>query len=92
LILTPTTRGHVPTIEGEGRVDGEETADWVAFTMGINMTRNPAGTLPIGLAADGMPLGLQIIGRQRDDFGVLDAMLGMERVFDFNERASFPNG
>jgi len=39
-----------------------------------------------------MPLGLQIIGRQRDDFGVLDAMLGMERVFDFNERASFPNG
>ena len=91
LILTPTTRGHVPTIEGEGRVDGEETADWVAFTMGINMTRNPAGTLPIGLAADGMPLGLQIIGRQRDDFGVLDAMLGMERVFDFNERASFPN-
>jgi len=91
IILTPTTRGHVPRIEGDGFVDGEETADWVAFTMGINMTRNPAGSLPIGLAKDGMPIGMQVIGRQRDDETVLDAMLAMERVFAFEQQASFPS-
>ena len=91
IILTPTTRGHVPGIEGDGFVDGEETADWVAFTMGINMTRNPAGSLPIGLAKDGMPIGMQVIGRQREDEAVLDAMLAMERVFGFDQQASFPS-
>ena len=60
-------------------------------SMGINMTRNPAGSLPIGLAKDGMPIGMQVIGRQREDEAVLDAMLAMERVFGFDQQASFPS-
>lgn len=87
LILTPATRGHAPKIEGDGFVDGQETADWVAFTMGINMTRNPAGIVPIALSDDGMPLGMQVIGRQRQDLTVLRAMTGLEDLLGFEARA-----
>ena len=55
--------------------------------MGLNMTRNPAGTVPIGLTAEGMPAGMQVIGRQRQDVTVLGAMAAMEDLFNFNTRA-----
>ena len=60
LIITPATCGQAPKIEGEGYVNGEETPAWVDFTMGINMTRNPAGVIPAGILESGMPVALQI--------------------------------
>ena len=43
----------------QGIVNGEETPAWVAFTYGINMTRNQPGTFPIGLSTQGLPIGIQ---------------------------------
>ena len=88
ILLTPATRGHAPTLEGDGFVNGEQTPDWVGYTMGINMTRNPAGTVPIGLSADGLPISMQVIGRQRDDLGVLKMLAGMEDLIGFDVWAS----
>lgn len=87
LILTPAVCGQTPRVDGDGVVNGEETPGWVAFTMGINMTRNPAGVVPIGKSAAGLPLALQVIGRQREDLAVLTAMHAMEKVFGFAELA-----
>ena len=87
ILITPVTRGHAPTLMGDGLVNGEETPDWVSFTMGLNMTRNPAGSVPIGLAADGMPIAMQVIGRQRDDLTVLKAMAALEDLMDFTALA-----
>ena len=87
LILTPATCGHTPTITGDGMVNGQETPGWVAFTMGLNMTRNPAGTVPVGLTEAGMPVGMQVIGRQRQDVTVLGAMATMEDLFNFTAKA-----
>ncbi|MDH3684201.1 MAG: amidase family protein [Acidimicrobiia bacterium] len=85
LLLTPVCAGHTPVIdEGASRygvVNGIEVPGWVAFTYGLNMTRNPAGTINVGYTADGMPVGLQVIGRQRDDLAVLQALSAMEDVF-----------
>ncbi len=88
LMITPATCGHTPTLEGEGVVNGQQTPGWVAFTMGINMTRNPAGVIPISTATTGLPVALQIIGRQRADLSVLQAMRTMEDVFEFSETAA----
>ncbi len=89
LILTPATCGHTPRLEANGVVNGEETPAWVAFTMGINMTRNPAGVVPIDTTDQGLPIALQVIGRQRDDLSVLQAMHAMEGVFQFDQQAAF---
>ena len=88
LIITPATCGQAPKIKGDGYVNGTETPAWVDFTMGINMTRNPAGVIPAGILSTGMPVALQIIGGQREDLIVLKAMHAFESVLDFNHKAS----
>lgn len=88
LIITPATCGQAPKIEGDGYVNGTETPAWVDFTMGINMTRNPAGVIPAGILSTGMPVALQIIGGQREDLIVLKAMHAFESVLNFEHRAS----
>jgi aspartyl-tRNA(Asn)/glutamyl-tRNA(Gln) amidotransferase subunit A len=75
LILTPTCSGQVPRAGAVGGlVNGRESPAWVSFTAMINMTRNPAGTVAVGRTRAGLPIGLQVIGRQRDDVGVLKAL------------------
>jgi Asp-tRNA(Asn)/Glu-tRNA(Gln) amidotransferase A subunit family amidase len=56
--------------------------------MGINMTRNPAGVIPISLLDSGLPASIQIIGGQRKDLDVLQAMHSFEKVMEFSEQAS----
>ena len=55
--------------------------------MGINMTRNPAGVIPVGTLDNNLPVAIQIIGQQRDDLGVLKAMKAFEEVINFVEKA-----
>ena len=88
LIITPATCGHPPKLEGDGFVNGNETPSWVDFTMGINMTRNPAGVIPTSLLKSGLPGSIQIIARQRQDIDVLQAMHSFEKVFQFSKKAS----
>ena len=87
--MTPALCGHAPMVDGEGFVNGQASPGWVGFTVGLNMTRNPAGVVPIGKSDGGLPIALQIIGRQRADLSVLKAMHQFEQVFDFNEPAPF---
>ena len=75
-LLTPTIAQFPPTLE-EIRSEGRPSF-WVQFTFGINMTRHPAGSVCIGMA-DGLPVGLQVIGRHFDEPGVLATMSAIER-------------
>jgi Asp-tRNA(Asn)/Glu-tRNA(Gln) amidotransferase A subunit family amidase len=86
-ILTPTVAGQTPEIGKDGTINGKETVRWVSLTYGINMTRNPAATICAGLTRDRMPVGLQIIGRQQDDLGVLHAAAFLEDLIGFKEVA-----
>ena len=56
--------------------------------MGINMTRNPAGVIPISVLDSGLPASIQIIGGQRKDLDVLQAMNSFEQIIGFSEKAS----
>lgn len=51
---------------------------WTAFTYPFNLTGHPAATVPCGFTSDGLPVGLQIIGRWRDDATVLRASAAFE--------------
>ncbi len=53
---------------------------WAEFSYPFNMSWNPAATVPCGFTAEGLPVGLQIVGRRFDDLGVLQVSRAFERA------------
>ena len=51
---------------------------WAEFSYPFNMSWNPAASVPCGFTADGLPVGLQVVGRRFDDLGVLQAAAAFE--------------
>ena len=49
----------------------ETFIDWMKSCYYITATGHPAISVPGGFTTDGLPVGIQIVGRYRDDFGVL---------------------
>ncbi len=82
LLLTPTLA--VPPFEhglqGPATIDGREVDAfyWLSFTFPFNFTGQPAATVPAGFTPDGLPIGLQIVGRRLDDPLVLRASAAYE--------------
>jgi aspartyl-tRNA(Asn)/glutamyl-tRNA(Gln) amidotransferase subunit A len=52
----------------------------IGFTVPFNMTEQPAASINCGYTADGLPIGLQIVGRRFDDLGVLRLSQAYERL------------
>ena len=80
VLLTPTTAGVAPRSGEQGIVNGTPTQAWVAYTYPFNLTRSPAGTACAGLTADGLPVGLQVIGPQHGDQVVLRTVAALEQT------------
>lgn len=82
LLLTPTLA--VPPfelgIQGPTTINGVDVAPhaWLAFTFPFNLTGQPAVSVPAGFTDEGLPVGLQIVGRHLDDPGVLRAAAAFE--------------
>jgi len=82
ILLTPTLA--VPPfpvyMQGPEMIEGRmgSTGDWLAFTFPLNLTGQPAASIPAGFTKDGLPVGLQIIGRHLDDPMVLRASAAFE--------------
>jgi aspartyl-tRNA(Asn)/glutamyl-tRNA(Gln) amidotransferase subunit A len=53
---------------------------WVYYTYPINLTGQPAATVCGGIAANGMPVGLQIVGRALCEYDVVRAAAAFERT------------
>jgi aspartyl-tRNA(Asn)/glutamyl-tRNA(Gln) amidotransferase subunit A len=56
------------------------------FTQGFNLTGNPAASLPCGWTANGLPIGLQIVGNRLADRLVLRASRAFEVAAPWAER------
>jgi aspartyl-tRNA(Asn)/glutamyl-tRNA(Gln) amidotransferase subunit A len=76
------------TIDGKP-VDREAGS---AFTFPFNMTGQPAATVPCGFTRDGLPIGLQIIGRRFDDVTVLRAAAAFEAARPWAQRRPLTAG
>jgi amidase len=53
---------------------------WFFLTYGITLTGLPAISVPCGFTRDGLPVGLQIVGRRRQETAVLRAAAAFEEV------------
>jgi aspartyl-tRNA(Asn)/glutamyl-tRNA(Gln) amidotransferase subunit A len=51
---------------------------WAEFSYPFNLSQNPAASVPCGFTRDGLPVGLQIVGRRFDDLGVLQMSAAFE--------------
>jgi aspartyl-tRNA(Asn)/glutamyl-tRNA(Gln) amidotransferase subunit A len=86
LLITPT----MPTTAIEAGVEvpsdgsfGEDWFNWSPYTWPFNLTGQPAASVPIGLAPDGLPIGLQIVAAQGREDLVLRAARGVEMLSNF---------
>jgi aspartyl-tRNA(Asn)/glutamyl-tRNA(Gln) amidotransferase subunit A len=52
----------------------------IGFTVAFNMSEQPAASINCGYDCEGLPIGLQIVGRRFDDLGVLAVARAYERV------------
>jgi aspartyl-tRNA(Asn)/glutamyl-tRNA(Gln) amidotransferase subunit A len=90
LLLTPTL--CVPPfevgIQGPTVIDGKpvDQFEWLHFTYPMNLTGQPAATVPAGWTDDGLPVGLQIVGRHLGDAMVLRASACFEAAQPWKHR------
>jgi aspartyl-tRNA(Asn)/glutamyl-tRNA(Gln) amidotransferase subunit A len=94
LVLTPTmSRPPVP-VEHKAldpiAIDGEDAGDmrraWVPYLNIFNLTGNPAISVPCGWTANGLPVGLQIVGSWRADRALLSAAAAFEAARPWADR------
>ncbi|WP_441234979.1 amidase [Bradyrhizobium sp. 930_D9_N1_4] len=82
LLLTPTT-AHPASAIGASQADLAVRPIRSPFTYPFNLTQQPAASIPAGLTAEGLPVGLQIIGAKFADTTVLRAAHAFEQAKPF---------
>ncbi|MFQ5652856.1 MAG: amidase [bacterium] len=80
----PVEQNYPETIAGKKM---ETYIDWIAPTFVLNMTSLPVATVPAGLDKTGIPVGMQILGRQMGE----EAVLAFARVFQETHDIGLPS-
>ena len=77
------------TLDWPHEIDGvrmEHYVAWMKSAYWITATFRPAISVPAGFSLDGLPVGLQIVGRYRDDIGVLQMAHAFEHASGVGRR------
>ena len=90
-LLLPTAQAPPFLLEWEypTQINGvamETYIDWMMSCAFITVTELPAISVPCGFTEDGLPVGLQIVGRPRSDFAVLQLAYAFQEATRFYER------
>ena len=91
VVLTPTL-ADVPAEIGAIRDDADPAADFEAqkrftpYTSPYNMTGQPAVSLPLHWTEDGLPVGIQLVGRPMEEALVLRVAAQVERAHPWAHR------
>lgn len=84
LLALPSTGGPPPQVseweEASGFVDPNALDQASRYAYVANLCGTPAGTVPVGFDAQGLPVGLQLLGDAWDEASVLQAMAHLERI------------
>jgi Asp-tRNA(Asn)/Glu-tRNA(Gln) amidotransferase A subunit family amidase len=92
LLLTPTMQltafpvGEVMPAEIDGEPVDPERENWCAFLYALNLTGCPAASVPCGVDADGLPVGLQIAAPRFGERTVLAFAAAWEKLEPWADR------
>ena len=94
IIVTPTlSRTALPIeerffepIEIEGKPVDTVRKAWYPYTHPFNISGNPAVTLPAGFHSDGLPVGVQLVGRRGEDARLLRVAALFEQARPWADR------
>ena len=74
----PVDLRYVTEIDGQAC---ETYIDWFAITFALTMTSCPVISIPCGFTGDGLPIGLQVVGKPRGEAALLQAAHWIEELF-----------
>jgi amidase len=60
--------------------------DWMKSCWYVSATGNPAASVPGGFTPEGLPVGVQIVGRNKQDFSVLQLAHAFEQATGFGKK------
>jgi len=83
LILSPVAPTVAPKIGSNH--DPLEMYKSDMYTIAINLAGLPALSLPVAKNAEGMPIGLQLIGKAFDEQAVFDGALSLEKAINYSK-------
>ena len=87
VILTPATPSSAFEV-GQKQTDPTKAYLNDVYTVPVNLAGLPALSLPVGLDNEGLPLGLQLIGKSFDEETLLRTAYSLEQELSFTQKAA----
>lgn len=84
--IVPPFDVDIRYLEKLGDHDFPSYIDWVSITYAITLCGIPVASIPCGFTADGLPVGLQLVGPPRGEAQLLRAAVFFEQVFGLASR------
>lgn len=78
---------EMPFVEEIDGTPMENYIDWMRSGYYLSLTGHPAISVPCGFTEEGLPVGIQIVGRYRDELGVLRLAHAFEQATQFWRQA-----
>jgi len=74
----PVEQRYVEQIDGK---TCETYIDWFSITFALTMTACPVVSIPCGFTNEGLPVGIQVVGKPRGEAALLRAALRLKELF-----------
>lgn len=84
ILITPTS--PIPAFGLERKNSQKEELNSIINSMPFNLSWNPAASIPCGWFSDGLPMGMQIIGKKLDEKTVLQVSKAFEEVNPWQDK------
>lgn len=92
ILITPTLAcpAFKLGIDWAQEIDGKDVSNdalaWQAYTYPFNLSGHPAASIPCGWSKDGLPIGMQIVGKRLDDLTVLQVSQAFENIAPWQDK------
>ncbi|MFX1311512.1 MAG: amidase [Promethearchaeota archaeon] len=90
ILITPTMAcpAFEINISAPTKIDGKTVSSgaYSPYTHPFNMSGHPAASIPCGWSAEGLPIGMQIIGKRFDEVTVLQVSKAFEEIAPWQDK------